>query len=77
MSMVKYTGLSKLCIFQQKRITNLVISQYSLHFKCMKVNILDKCIIKIPDLQKNCGIIQGGQNLTIVYKVKPIFSSPF
>ena len=46
------TGWSKLCIFQQKRVTNLVISQHYLCFKCMEVNILDKCIIKITDLQK-------------------------
>ena len=49
---VKYTGWSKLCIFQQKRVTNLIISQHCLHFKYMKVSILGKCIIKIPDLQK-------------------------
>ena len=48
----------KLRIFQHDRVTNLVISQQCLHFKYMKVNILGKFIIKIPDLQNNHGIIQ-------------------
>ena len=50
--MVKYTGWSKLYIFQQKKVTNLVINQHCLHFKCMKVNILSKCITRIPNLQQ-------------------------
>ena len=50
---LKYTGWSQLCIFQQKKVTTLVISQRCLHFKCMKVNVLDKgSVIKIQDLKK-------------------------
>ena len=34
-----------------EKVTNLVINQHSLHFKCMKVNIFGKCIIKLSNLQ--------------------------
>ena len=51
-NMVKYTGWSKLCISQQERVTNLIISQHCLTFKYMTVSILGKCIIKIQDLPK-------------------------
>ena len=54
-----------------ERSTNLVISLYCLLFKC-KVNILEKCIIKIPHLQKY-GIIQGVQNLNHSVKWNPHF----
>ena len=43
---------SKLYIYQQNKITNLVINQPYFPFKCMDVNILDKCIIKLPNLQQ-------------------------
>ena len=35
-----------------EKYTNLVSNQHCSHFKCMKVNILGKCIIKIPNLQE-------------------------
>ena len=38
-----FTWWLRLCIFQQKRVTKLVISQRYLLFKCMEVNFLDKC----------------------------------
>ena len=55
-----YTVL-KIVPISTEKITNLVINQHCLHFKCMKVNIFGKCIKS--ESATNYGIIQGLLNL--------------
>ena len=59
--------------FQQKKITNLVINQHCLHFRRMKVNILGKCIIKIPNLQQIIVLYRVCATYIIVYSKIHIF----
>ena len=42
----------KIVHISTEKVTNKVINQHCLPFNCMKVNILGKCIIKIPNLQQ-------------------------
>ena len=54
----------KIAHISTEKVANLVINQHSLHFKCMKVNIFGKCIIKLYNKSAtNYGIIQGVLNL--------------
>ena len=49
-----------------EKITNFVINQHCLHFKCMKVNNFGKCITKIPNLQPIMVLYRVGTTYIIV-----------
>ena len=64
---------SKSCLFQQKKVTNLLINHHSLHFKCMKVNIFGKCIIQLPNLQQIMVLYRVCLTYIIVYSKIYVF----